>query len=112
MVPAGEEILRIIHENREAIAGLGVRRIGVFGSYARGDQTESSDIDLPVEFEKKTFDAYMDLKDLLESLFGSSVDLVLSDAVKPQMRDSIMEEMVYAPGFQGFQPVILMNISR
>lgn len=59
----------------EKIRGYGVRRIGLFGSYCRGEQTETSDVDILVEFEddEKTFDNYMDLKFFLEDLFGLKV---------------------------------------
>ena len=75
---------------------FGVRRIGIFGSRARGDATAASDIDVLVEMEKPTFDAYMDLKFLLEDLFGCNVDLVLADSVKPRLRSIILQEVVYA----------------
>ncbi|MGB6063646.1 MAG: nucleotidyltransferase family protein [Desulfomonilaceae bacterium] len=93
-----EQILKKLEENREAIRGLGVRRLGIFGSYARGEQSETSDMDFLVEFEKKTFDNYMDLKFFLEGLFGRSVDLVIAEAVKPRLRKPIFEETVYAQG--------------
>jgi uncharacterized protein len=93
-----ESILRKLEENRETIRGFGVRRLGIFGSYARGEQTEASDMDFLVEFEKKTFDNYMDLKFFLEGLFGRRVDLVVAEAVKPRLRKPIFEETVYAQG--------------
>lgn len=93
-----EEILKKLEENRETIRGFGVRRLGIFGSYARGEQTEGSDIDFLVQFEKKTFNNYMDLKFFLEELFGCPVDLVISDAVKPRLRKPIFEETIYAAG--------------
>jgi predicted nucleotidyltransferase len=93
-----EEILLKLEQNREAIVGFGVRRLGIFGSYARGEQAEGSDMDFLVEFEKKTFDNYMDLKFFLEDLFRCRVDLVTAEAVKPRLRKAIFEETVYAPG--------------
>jgi uncharacterized protein len=93
-----DEILRKLEENRETILGFGVRRLGIFGSYARNEQTEASDMDFLVEFEKKTFNNYMDLKFFLEELFGCRVDLVISDAVKPRLRKPIFEETIYATG--------------
>ena len=92
------EILSTIEENRDAIRSYGVRRLGLFGSCARGEETGTSDLDFVVEFDKKTFDAYMDLKAFLEELFGRRVDLVLADAIKPRLRQYILEEAVYAPG--------------
>jgi len=93
-----DEILRKLQENRETIRSLGVRRLGIFGSYASDEQTEASDMDFLVEFETKTFNNYMDLKLFLGNLFGRHVDLVISDAVKPRLRKPILEETVYAPG--------------
>jgi len=93
-----DEILRKLEENRETIRGFGVRRLGIFGSYARGEQTESSDMDFLVEFEKATFDNYFDLKFYLEELFGRPVDLGTADTIKPRIRSTILEETVYAQG--------------
>lgn len=93
-----DEILRKLEENRETIKGFGVRRLGIFGSYARGEQTEASDMDFVVEFDRATFDNYFDLKFFLEDLFGRKVDLVIKDTIKPRIRSSILEETVYAQG--------------
>lgn len=93
-----EEILKKLEENRETVRGFGVRHLGIFGSYARGEQNAASDMDFLVEFEKKTFDNYMDLKFFLEGLFRRPVDLVIADNVKPRLRKPILEETVYAEG--------------
>lgn len=93
-----EEILEKLKQHRDRIRGFGVRRLGIFGSYARGDQSEGSDMDFLVEFETKTFDNYMDLKFFLEDLFGRKVDLVIADAVKPRLRKPIFDQTVYAKG--------------
>ena len=93
-----QEILSRLKANEAVIKGFGVRSLGLFGSFAHGQNTESSDLDLVVEFDKKTFDAYMDLKLFLESLFDRRVDLVLADAIKPRLRSPILEDVVHAPG--------------
>jgi len=93
-----KDILATIEENRDAIRGYGVRRLALFGSFARGEETQKSDLDLLVEFETKTFDAYMDLKAFLEELCGREVDLVLADAIKARLRPHIMKELIHAPG--------------
>lgn len=90
------EILDKLEENRETIRGLSVRRLGIFGSYARGEQSEASDMDFLVEFERATFDNYFDLKFFLEKLFDCKVDLVFKDTIKPRIRNTILEETVYA----------------
>jgi predicted nucleotidyltransferase len=68
------------------------------GSAARGEATETSDLDFLVEFERNTFDGYMDTKEFLERIFGRSIDLVIAHAVKPRLRSRIMSEVVYASG--------------
>ena len=94
-----EEILHKLDENRMTIRGFGVLCLGVFGSYAHGDDRETSDLDFLVEFDRAGFDNYFDLKFFLERLFGREVDLVIKDTIKPRIRDAILEETVYAQGF-------------
>jgi len=98
MTERREEVLKVLERHREAIRQFGVRRLGLFGSCARREANETSDLDFVVEFESKSFDAYMDLKAFLEGLFGRQVDLVLSDAIKPRLRERILKETVHAPG--------------
>lgn len=98
MIRNREEILKILEENRNIIRSYGVRRLGLFGSCARGECIEASDLDFVVEFERKSFDAYMDLKLFLEELFGCPVDLVISDTIKPRLRTTILGEAIHAPG--------------
>ena len=91
-----ESILKTLEENSNTIRNLGVRQLGVFGSCAGGEQTETSDLDLLVEFDDPTFDNYFDLKFFLEKLFDSQVDLVIKDTIKPRIRSAILAETVYA----------------
>lgn len=74
-----------------------VKEIGIFGSYVRGEETFTSDIDILVDFEKKgkTFDNYMELKYFLEELLGLKVDLVMKGALKEKLRDVILKEVIY-----------------
>ncbi len=91
------EILSYLRQSRERFAQLySVRRIGIFGSIARGEAREGSDLDVLVEMSEPTFDRYMDLKFELEDAFGTSVDLVLSDTMKERLRPIIEQEVVYA----------------
>ena len=93
-----KEILRTLEQNAPAIRRHGVRSLGLFGSRARGTAAEPSDFDFVVEFETKSFDAYMNLKAFLELLFDRRVDLVLKDTIKPLLRESILSEALHAPG--------------
>ena len=78
----------------------GVKRIALFGSYARGEQNDSSDIDVLVEFMKDavTFDNYMDLKFDLEDLFQKKVDLVIFEDIKPALKPMILRSAKYVEG--------------
>lgn len=82
----------------EIFEQFGVRKIGIFGSVVRGEDTPVSDIDILVEFSpgKKTFDNYFGLKQYLESLFGRKVDLVTTEGLHPYIRKNVLREVVYA----------------
>lgn len=73
-----------------------VKRIGVFGSYAKDRQTDRSDIDILVEFREAIGWDFLDLKDFLEQTLGRKVDLVTINALKRQLKDDILAEVVYA----------------
>jgi hypothetical protein len=85
------------HED-EIKTGFHVKRIGVFGSHARAQERADSDVDVLVEFEQGhvTFDNYMDLKFFLEDNLERKVDLATADAIRPQLRDIILGEVIYA----------------
>ena len=89
-----EEILRnykpILREKYK------VKEIGVFGSYARGEQTETSDIDILVHLYEPVGWEFLDLKEFLESILNNNIDLVTNNALKSRIRDKILKEVVYA----------------
>ncbi len=91
-------ILEIIEDNRHSLKRLGVKRIGIFGSFARNTSQKNSDVDVLVEFQrgKKTFDNYMDLKEFLEGLLKRKVDLVIRETIKSRLRPSILKDAQYA----------------
>lgn len=72
-----------------------VEKIGIFGSYARNEARDDSDIDLLVEFNENIGWEFIDLKDYLESKLNKKVDLVTVDALKPQLKSSILNEVIY-----------------
>lgn len=92
------EIFQLLEDNREKIKSFGVKRLGIFGSVARDEQTDKSDVDVLVELEKETFRAYMGLLLFLEDLFGRKVDLAIKDSLKPLIKDRILSETVYVKG--------------
>jgi len=89
-----EEILRAHKE--ELRQKFGVSSIAIFGSYARGEQTELSDVDILVEFEGPIGWEIVDLKDYLESLLGIQVDLITKNAAMSRRRfwNEIKDELV------------------
>lgn len=81
----------------EMQALFGVVKIGLFGSYARGQQTAASDIDIAVELESdNTFRSFFNLKEYLESQLHTPVDLGIESAIKPIAKQHIQKEIIYA----------------
>lgn len=72
-----------------------VSRIGYFGSYVRGDQTEKSDLDLIVEFSKPIGWEFFTLEKFLEKEFGLRVDLVTKDALKERIKTPTLNQVKY-----------------
>jgi predicted nucleotidyltransferase len=71
----------------------GVRRVALFGSTARDEASEKSDLDILVDFDKAPpLDAFLGLKYFLEDRLGLKVDLVTPDALKPRMRPAVERE--------------------
>ncbi|MEI8093001.1 MAG: nucleotidyltransferase family protein [Spirochaetales bacterium] len=97
MVQRKADIETFLQENRGAIAGFGVAALGLFGSFARGEASEASDIDLLVEFEprQKTFDNFMGLAFYLEDHLQRKVDLVTRESLSPHLGPSILQEVEY-----------------
>lgn len=91
-------ILEALREHRQELAAFGVKRCGVFGSYARGQARPDSDIDILVEFEpeKKSFDNFMGLAFYLEELLERTVDLVTTESLSPYIGPHILREVEYA----------------
>ena len=93
-----EEIERKLEKKKAYIKEtFHVSEIGLFGSFIRGEQNASSDIDALVEFEKghKDFFNYVRLKYYLEELLGREVDLVIKNAVKSRLKERIFSEVEY-----------------
>jgi hypothetical protein len=72
-----------------------VNKIGYFGSFARNEQTENSDIDILVELQKPLGWAFFDLKELLEKELNRKIDLVTEAALKKQLKEIILKQVKY-----------------
>ena len=89
-----EEAVRRLQAVEAEIRLLGVRRLALFGSVLRGEARPDSDVDLLVEFApgEKSFDRFMALADLLESVLERSVELVTTEALSPYIGPHILAE--------------------
>jgi len=90
------EVLR--HHKKELSEKYGVREIGVFGSYVRGEQAETSDVDILVEFDPNARVSLLDFVTLemyLSDLLGVRVDLVERSALKPRIGRHVLAEVIY-----------------
>ena len=90
-----EEILEMIQQHSPRIKAMGVRRLGLFGSFVRDEQHPDSDVDILVEFEpgRKTFDSFMELSFLLEELLQRRVELVTVESLSPYIGPYILAEV-------------------
>ena len=92
------EILNFLKQNKNYIQdNYSVNKIALFGSYARDEATEKSDIDIVVDMlpSKNSFDNFYDLKYFLEDEFGTKVDLGKEKSLRLFIKDKIQEDLIY-----------------
>ncbi len=91
------ELKKILQDHKTTLKDeYGVIEMGLFGSYTKGNQKESSDVDILVEFEKAIdLFTFVQLKNHLTDLLGANVDLVTKKALKPKIGERILSETVY-----------------
>lgn len=94
-----DQILSFLTQNKKLFRDkFHIIRIGLFGSYARGDQNIRSDIDLIVEFEENTqnlYDLKLQLKEFFLKNLGIEVDICREKYIKPRIKKSILKETFY-----------------
>jgi len=92
-----KEIELILKKNKGKLQDkFKVNRIGIFGSYIHGNQDESSDIDILVEFFEPIGWEFIDLKEYIEGILDLKVDLVTPNGLKPIIREKILKDVIYA----------------
>lgn len=81
-------------------AQFGVTKIGIFGSFARGEQTKSSDVDVLVDFAQgyATLHNFMGLSEYLETLFRRKVDLLIEPSISKYIRPYIEQDVIWIEG--------------
>lgn len=93
-----EYILSTLKSKKADFFAIGIREVGLFGSYVRDEQTEQSDIDILIDFdpEKETFDNYLAVYELLEKLFKNiNVEVVTKNGLSPYIGPKILNEVQY-----------------
>ena len=94
-----DEILFFLEQNTELLnRSFGVTRIGIFGSFAKGEQTASSDIDIVVEMEhsRKNIHSFLKLKRFLEKEMERKIDLGFEHSLKPAIKEKVIKQIIYA----------------
>jgi predicted nucleotidyltransferase len=92
-----KEILDTIAVHREELHELGIGSLAVFGSVARGEATDSSDVDLLVEFSRPVgLFHFSRVRRRLSEMLGAPVDLVTLKALREEMKDQILREAIRA----------------
>lgn len=81
-----KEILKKIEENKEQIKKFKVKKIGLFGSYAKGTQKRGSDVDFIIEFKNISADNYFNVLSLLQKIFNKNIDLIVESDLKPEVQ--------------------------
>src|SRR5262245_51745657 len=98
MIERKTDLFALLARHQEQLRQFGVRRWGVFGSFASGRQSDRSDIDILVEFEegRKSFDNFMRLASFLDQQIGRPVELVTPESLSPHIGPHILREVEYA----------------
>lgn len=90
-----DDVLAVLRRDRDELRALGVASLALFGSVARDEARDDSDVDVMVEFDGPvTFDRYMDVKLRLEDALGRKVDLVTRAGLRPTVRPGVEREAV------------------
>ena len=92
-----EEIERILAEHKEELyQKYKIKEIGIFGSFVRGEESKESDVDIVVEFEEVPgLIKFIEIEEYLSKLLGRKVDLVRKPAIREELKDKILKEVVY-----------------
>lgn len=91
-----ESILDFLRQHREELRAMGVSKIGLFGSYVRGEQKPDSDIDLLFTLQGFSWRRWMNVWNYLEDHLGMKVDLVPEEDLRPELRRYVYPEVRYA----------------
>lgn len=92
-----KDVQELILLNKSKISDYGIHKIGLFGSFARNENNESSDIDFIVSFYdgKKNYKNFINLFFFLSDLFQRKIELLTEESLSPYLKDNILKEVEY-----------------
>jgi len=91
-----EIVSKLKAEKNKLFEKYKVTKLGVFGSFARGEETPDSDVDILIEFsETPGMMMFFNTEEYLEKLLNRKIDLVRENAIRPELKEIILSEVVY-----------------
>jgi len=91
-----QHVLHCLKKDQSTLKQYGLKTLSLFGSVAREDEKETSDVDILVTFNQPLgLFAFMELKDHLEEILDAHVDLVTEDSLHPRLRSRILKESIH-----------------
>lgn len=92
-----DTVLAFLASQRDTLRAMGVKKLGLFGSYVRGEQTPTSDMDFLFILEDFTWRHWMDVWNFLEAHFDCEVDLVPEEDLREELKPYVLPEVRYVP---------------
>jgi uncharacterized protein len=93
-----DSILRFLEAHANELKAMGVVKIGLFGSYVRGEQTPESDLDFLVQMGNPSYRDFMNVWHFLEDSFGKQVDLGEEHLIREEIKASVLRDVRYVTG--------------
>ncbi|MCF7845575.1 MAG: nucleotidyltransferase family protein [Candidatus Pacebacteria bacterium] len=93
-----EKIIELIRKNKDSLKNTyNIEKIGIFGSFAKDNQNDSSDIDILVEFSEPIgYFKFIELEQFLEKVLGKKVDLATKNSLKLSIKKEVLKDTIYA----------------